>query len=214
MAKFITPLGQIIITIIGHSSILIEWEGRKIFTDPYSEIADYKKQPHADLILITHDHYDHLDTFALQQISDRETIIVSTPKVAKIIKDTVTLIQGESYEFHNMQITATYAYNIINKSEDGKPFHPRGMGNGYILNFGGFRIYIAGDTEVIPEMNDLGIIDVAFLPKNLPFTMSDEMFIDAVNLIKPHYICPYHYFQLDEEALEKRMAEGVKMFVK
>jgi len=214
MAKFVTPLGKIEIKIIGHSSVLIEWDGHKIITDPYSEIADYTKQPVADLILITHDHYDHLDLKALKPITGVETIIVSTPTVAKILNNVIALKQGESYEYFSMTITATYAYNIKQKNENGQPFHPRGVGNGYVLNFGGYKVYFAGDTEAIPEMKELGNIDIAFLPKNLPFTMSDDMFIEAVKIVKPHNLCPYHYFELNEAALNKRLPEGVAMFVR
>ncbi len=214
MAKFVTPLGKIDVTIIGHASVLIEWNGRKIMTDPYSEIADYTKQPVADLILITHDHYDHLDTTALKPVTGKETVIISTPAVANLLPGVKSLKQGESFTYEGLHITATYAYNIVQKGENGKVFHPRGAGNGYLLDFGGFRLYFAGDTELIPEMREIGPIDVAFLPKNLPFTMSDDMFIEAVNVIKPRNVCAYHFFQLDVEGLEKRMPEGVKMFIK
>ncbi|MEA5006696.1 MAG: MBL fold metallo-hydrolase [Rikenellaceae bacterium] len=214
MAKFVTPLGKIDVTIIGHASVLIEWNGRKIMTDPYSEIADYTRQPVADLILITHDHYDHLDTNALKPVTGKDTIIISTPTVARLIPNVKPLRQGESYTYKELHITATYAYNIEHRNENGTPFHPKGVGNGYLLDFGGFRLYFAGDTELIPEMRELGPIDVAFLPKNLPFTMSDDMFIEAVDIIKPCNVCPYHFFQLDVEGLERRMPEGVKMFIK
>ena len=214
MAKFVTPLGKIDVTIIGHASVLIEWNSRKIMTDPYSEIADYTKQPVADLILITHDHYDHLDTTALKPVIGKETVIISTPAVACFLPGVKPLKQGESLTYEGLHITATYAYNIKQKNEEGKVFHPRGAGNGYMLDFGGFRLYFAGDTELIPEMRELGPIDVAFLPKNLPFTMSDDMFIEAVKVIKPHNVCPYHFFELDVEELERRMPEGVKMFIK
>ena len=214
MAKFVTPLGNINVTIIGHASVMIDWNGRKIITDPYGEIADYTKLPVMDLILITHDHYDHLDPVALRPITGDKTIIISTPAVAKILKGVRILRQGETYEFFGVHITATYAYNINQRNEKGELFHPKGVGNGYILDFGGFKLYFAGDTELIPEMRDLGTIDVTFLPKNLPFTMSDDMFIDAVNVIKPHNVCPYHYFHLDVNALKKRLPTEVKMFVK
>ncbi|MCK9629069.1 MAG: MBL fold metallo-hydrolase [Bacteroidales bacterium] len=199
MAKFVTPLGKIDVTIIGHASVLIEWNGLKIMTDPYSEIADYTKQPVADLILITHDHYDHFDINALKPVTGKSTTILSTPVVAGLLPDVKPLKQGEGSTYEGLHITATFAYNIEHKNENGMLFHPRGAGNGYLLDFGGFRLYFAGDTELIPEMRELGPIDVAFLPKNLPFTMSDDMFVEAVNVIKPHNVCPYHFFHLDVE---------------
>lgn len=214
MSNFITPLGTISIIIIGHSSMLIQWNGNNIFTDPYSKVASYANQPKANLVLITHDHYDHMDQTALKQITDDKTIFVTSQNVQKSINEANALKQGDEFDYKGLKIKAVYAYNIVQKREDGKPFHSRGEGNGYILNFGGYRIYVAGDTELIPEMKELGAIDIAFLPKNLPYTMSDEMFIEAVKTIKPKVVFPYHYFELDEEAIKSKLPEGVIMYTK
>ncbi|MFA5849111.1 MAG: MBL fold metallo-hydrolase [Bacteroidales bacterium] len=214
MTKFITPIGEIAIIILGHASLLIQWEGRNIFVDPYSKVADYSVQPKADLILLTHHHSDHLDKEALKKITKENTLYVTSIIAQKEINGAKGLKQGEVYDYNGLKIEAVYAYNINQKRDNGQPFHPKGEGNGYILNFGGYRVYIAGDTELIPEMNELGNIDIAFLPKNLPYTMSDEMFIEAAKVIKPKILYPYHYSKLDEAAIKSKLPEGVTLYTK
>ncbi|MDP3451941.1 MAG: MBL fold metallo-hydrolase [Bacteroidales bacterium] len=209
MYKFTTPLGDISVLLMGHASLLINWQERNIFVDPYSNVADYSKQPQADLVLLTHHHYDHLDEDALKHIVNEKTIFVTSGGCKGTIKEANVIAPGMSFNYKDITIEAVYAYNILNRKEDGEPFHPRGEGNGYILNFGGYRVYIAGDTELIPEMRELGEIDLAFLPKNLPYTMSDEMFIEAVKTIMPKNLFAYHYFKIDTERLTEQMPEGV-----
>jgi len=214
MSKFITPLGTISIIILGHASLLIQWEGKNIFVDPYSKVTNYINQPKADLVLITHQHSDHLDLGAIKQIAGEKTLYITNIIAQKEINGARGLKQGEEYDYNGVKIKAVYAYNINQKRDDGKPFHPRGEGNGYVLDFGGYRVYIAGDTELIPEMEELGTIDIAFLPKNLPYTMNDDMFIEAVKTIKPKVLFPYHYFQLDTVAIKSKLPEGVTMYTK
>jgi L-ascorbate metabolism protein UlaG (beta-lactamase superfamily) len=211
MTRFTTPLGEIAIQHLGHASLLIKWEENNIFVDPYSEVADYSLQPKADLILLTHHHYDHLDSKALVHIDSEKTVYVTNIEAAKSIHGANVLAQGEVFNYKGIRIKAVYAYNIENRRDDGHPFHPRGEGNGYILDFDGFKLYIAGDTEIIPEMREIGEIDLAFLPKNLPYTMSDDMFIKAVELIRPKMVFPYHFFELDAEKLRARMPNGVQL---
>lgn len=211
MKRFETPLGDLEIKHLGHASLLIEWNGENIFVDPYSEVCDYSKQPEAHLILITHHHYDHLDHSALKEIVTPKTKIISSVIASKELPTATALAQGESSSYKGVEIEARYAYNIVNKNDEGNPFHPRGEGNGYILNFGGYRLYIAGDSELIPEMEELGEIDLAFIPKNLPYTMSDPMFIEAIKIIKPKQLYAYHYFEIDPEALRAQMPKGVEL---
>lgn len=211
MNRFTTPLGEIAIKIYGHASLLIEWEGRAIFVDPYSEVYDYSKAPKADLVLLTHHHYDHFDPEALKEITTDKTLYVTNAGCKEGLPQATVVTQGESYNYEGIEIEVVYAYNIVNKNDEGNPFHPRGEGNGYILNFGAFRLYIAGDTELIPEMSQLGEIDLAFIPKNLPYTMSDPMFIEAVGVIKPKQLFAYHYFEIDAEKLRGEMPEGVEL---
>jgi L-ascorbate metabolism protein UlaG (beta-lactamase superfamily) len=105
---------------------------------------------------------------------------------------------GDGGAFHGIEVRAIPAYNIVHKRANGNPYHPKGAGNGYILSFGDTRVLIGGDTENIPEYKDLGMqIDVAFLPMNLPYTMTPEMVADAALTIKPKILYPYHFGQTD-----------------
>ena len=212
MSKFITPVGEIEINIIGHASILLRWNGNVIITDPYSEIADYSLLPKADLVLITHDHYDHLDKKALKYIVTSDTVIVTNISAQRELKNPQALKPGDEFDFKGVNIKAVFAYNIVNMTDSGHPFHPKGVGVGYVLSFGGFKVYFAGDTELIEEMKGIGNIDLAFLPKNLPYTMSDEMFIEVAKLIMPKNLYAYHYFHLDEKSIRAKLPVGINFF--
>lgn len=214
MNRFKTPMGEIEITILGHASLVIKWAEKNIFVDPYSEVADYSLQPKADLVLLTHHHYDHLDNEALRHIIATDTVFVTNQGCKEYLPKANALVQGDTFNYQGVGIKAVYAYNIVNKNEDGKPFHPRGEGNGYILDFGGYRVYIAGDTEDIPEMGHLGEIDLAFMPKNLPYTMSDPMFVKAVEMVMPKQLFAYHYFELDVLKLKSMLPRGVELMNK
>ncbi|MDR0581584.1 MAG: MBL fold metallo-hydrolase [Prevotellaceae bacterium] len=203
--RYITPQGELSITHIGHASLLLQLNGRNIYTDPYGEVADFSGFPEAGLVLITHEHYDHLDKKELSKIVTSKTKIISTPLVATELKGAEVLKNGDKTIWNAIEITAVPAYNIVQKRPDGAPFHPKGSGNGYVLNIGGFRVYIAGDTELIPEMKTIVSPDIAFLPKNLPYTMSDEQFIEAAKQIRPKILYPYHYFEVDKAALQQAL---------
>ncbi|MBO5764033.1 MAG: MBL fold metallo-hydrolase [Bacteroidales bacterium] len=124
-----------------------------------------------------------------------------------------TLCNGEGCSYNGVGVCATAAYNIHQRRDNGNPFHLKGEGNGYILDFGGFKIYIAGDTELTPELLEISGVDVAFLPKNLPYTLSDEAFLHAANTIKPKYLFPIHYFEVDPLALRKQLNPFITLFV-
>lgn len=211
MKKFNTPLGEIKIDVLGHASLFMQWKGKNIYVDPYSEVADYSKLPSADFVLLTHHHFDHLDKEALKHIVNEQTLFVTNRGCKAELPQANALTQGDSYNYEGIEITAVYAYNIVNKNEQGEPFHPRGEGNGYILDFNGYRLYIAGDTEHIPEMKELGEIDLAFMPKNLPYTMSDQMFIEAVKTVMPKQLFAIHYFEIDVPKLKEMMPQGVEL---
>ncbi|MGC9151117.1 MAG: MBL fold metallo-hydrolase [Microbacter sp.] len=206
-----TSMGELKITYITHASILFQINGKNIFVDPFTnQKVDYASFPKADLLLITHEHYDHLDPQAYSKIITPKTDVITTKTVAEkgLFKARI-LNNGATTRWDGIEITAVPAYNIAHKRPDGAFYHPKGIGNGYVLAFGNFRVYIAGDTENIPEMRSLGKIDVAFLPKNLPYTMSDEQFIEAAKTIHPHVLYPYHYFSVDKEALRKALPEDI-----
>jgi L-ascorbate metabolism protein UlaG (beta-lactamase superfamily) len=203
--NYSTPQGTLSVTHIGHASLLLQWNGLSIYVDPYGEVADFTNFPKADLVLITHEHYDHLDKKELAKIVTPQTTVIGTAAVAEEGVSVEILRNGDTTVWRGMEIVALPAYNIVQKRPDGEPFHPKGRGNGYLLNLDGFRLYIAGDTELIPEMSHIAPPDIAFLPKNLPYTMSDEMFVEAAALLKPKILYPYHYFEVNKAALRNAL---------
>ena len=114
---------------------------------------------------------------------------------------------GDKKTIDGIEIEAVPAYNV---SQDRLQFHPEGRDNGYVLNIGGLRIYIAGDTEVIPEMSNLKDIDIAFLPCNLPYTMTPDQLIEAAKIIRPKVLYPYHFGTTDLSSITPALApEGI-----
>ncbi len=192
-----TSVGDVTITFIGHGSLMLKFKGKIIHVDPYGELADYSQLPKADIVIVTHEHGDHLDLKALKNIRTEKTVIVLTELCAAQVKDGIVMHNGETREVGGLTVNAVPSYNIVNKRPDGSPFHPKGAGNGYILTFGDTRIYIAGDTENIPEMKNLQNISIAFLPMNLPYTMTPEMVADAVRAFHPRILYPYHFGETD-----------------
>ncbi len=192
-----TAKGDLEIYFIGHASLLFTYNGRTIYIDPFSRLADYSKMPKADLILITHEHQDHLDPAAIDHIRTPDTKVVLTEKCAEKLSGGIVMRNGDRQTVMGIPIEAVPAYNIIHKRDNGAPFHPKGQGNGYVLTFADKRVYIAGDTENTPEMKALKHIDIAFLPMNLPYTMTPEMVADAAQAFKPKILYPYHYGDTD-----------------
>ena len=188
-----TSAGDLQITFIGHGTLMFTFGGKIIHVDPVSKEADYTKLPKADLILITHNHGDHLDLKALDILRTPKTAVVLTEICAQQVKGGIVMKNGDVKMIDGLKIEAVPAYNIVHMRSEGKPFHPKGEGNGYIITFGDKRVYVAGDTENTPEMKKLEKIDVAFLPMNLPPTMTPEMVADAAKAFKPKILYPYHY---------------------
>ncbi len=193
--------GKLRITFIGHGSLLFEFGGRALYVDPDGRLADFAAMPKADLILVSHQHGDHFDPKAIATLRHEATeILVSAscqprPAGARVINN------GERSEYSGIVIEAVPAYNRVHQRPDGRPYHPRGEGNGYVLSFPGLRVYVAGDTENIPEMKELQGIDVAFLPMNIPYTMTPEMTALAARILRPRILYPYHFSDTDPQRL-------------
>ena len=196
-----TSAGDLSITFLGHASLLMGFNGKNIFVDPFGKVADYSSLPKADIIFSTHEHFDHLDPQALAAIRTPQTIMVLNPAGANQVGSGITMQNGDKQTVAGLQVEAIPAYNLVHKREDGQPFHPKGVGNGYILTFGDKRLYLAGDTENIPEMKALKKIDIAFLPMNLPYTMTPEMVADAAKSFRPAILYPYHFGATDVSRL-------------
>ena len=194
---FPTSAGEVKITFIGHGTLMFTFGGKVLHVDPYSKLTDYSALPKADGVLITHEHQDHLDKEALKHIVTDTTDIVLNGNSAEILGKGRVMKNGESTDLLGIDVEAVPAYNIVHKRDNGQPFHPKGEHNGYVLNFGDTRIYVAGDTENIPEMKELKDITIAFLPMNLPYTMTPEMAADAALSFRPKILYPYHYGQTD-----------------
>ena len=206
-----TPIGQLTVTQLNHSSIMLKINGKVIYIDPYERTTNFSDLPKADLILITHEHPDHFDKKALDKITtDKTSIITTATVVAAGLPQAKAIKNGDSQTWNTIEIKAVPAYNLLHKRPDGNFYHPKGIGNGYILSFKTFRVYIAGDTENIPEMATFGKIDIAFLPKNLPYTMTDEQFIEAAKTLHPKVLYPYHYSELNREALSKLLPKDIE----
>jgi L-ascorbate metabolism protein UlaG (beta-lactamase superfamily) len=198
---FKTSQGELKITFIGHGTLMMNFGGKVIHIDPVGSMTDYKKLPQADLILVTHEHGDHLDPGAIGILRKSGTDVVGTNKCAEKLQNIIIMKNGESRVFQGFKVEAIPAYNIVHMRGPGAPFHPKGQGNGYVLTFGDKRIYVGGDTENIPEMKHLKNIDIAFLPMNLPYTMTPEMVADAAKVLKPKILYPYHFGDTDTSKL-------------
>jgi L-ascorbate metabolism protein UlaG (beta-lactamase superfamily) len=211
---FQTSEGLLEIHFVGHGSLFFVFNDLVVHVDPYSRVADYSRLRAADLVLITHEHRDHLDMNALNAIRQERTEIILTEICFSQINEGHILNNGESTTILGIQIEAVPAYNIIHLRDNGQPYHPKGNGNGYIIRFGDTRVYVAGDTENIPEMSNLEDIHIAFLPMNLPFTMSPEMLAEAARAFKPQVLYPYHFGNSDTGRLVELLSDTPEIEVR
>lgn len=191
--KITTSAGVIEMYFIGHGSLMFKLGDFVIHIDPVRSSGSYTNLPKADLILVTHEHQDHLDPQLINDLKKQGTIMLCSEKSAQKVGWAQLMKQGDKKTVHGIKIEAVPAYNIKHERAPGQPFHPKGEGNGYVLTIGDKRFYIAGDTENIPEMKRLKNIDVAFLPMNLPYTMTPEMVADAAKSFNPKIVYPYHF---------------------
>ena len=192
--EFKTAKGKLIITPINHATLVIEWGGKTIYVDPVGQVAWYKAFPKPDLVLLTHIHGDHYREAILKAVAGPKTQLVAPPALASVLEKelkakTITIANGTSTDKVGFKLEAVASYNT---TPPRKRFHPKGQGNGYVLNLGGKRVYISGDTEGTPEMAALKNIDVAFLCMNLPYTMDVVAAAKAVKGFRPKVVYPYH----------------------
>jgi len=202
-----TSQGDLKITFIGHGSLMFSFNGKVIYVDPFSKLAEFSKLPKADMLLITHEHGDHLDLKAVEAVRTDKTVLVLTKTCAARLKGGIIMENGDTKTVGGLKIEAVPAYNLVHMRSEGVAFHPKGIGNGYVITFGDKRVYVAGDTENIPEMKKLERIDCAFLPMNLPYTMTPEMVADAAKAFNPKILYPYHFGDTDTSNLEQLMKD-------
>jgi L-ascorbate metabolism protein UlaG (beta-lactamase superfamily) len=204
--NFSTQASMVRITPIYHAAARIVAGRDTIYIDP-AKPAKIDGMTPGDLILITDIHGDHMDGADVTALSKTGTLVIAPAAAAKTIIQAKVLANGETTRWRDWKITAVPMYNINHNQPNGQPYHDKGRGNGYVLNYGAKNFYFAGDTEGTPEMRALKNIDVAFIPMNLPYTMTPAEAADAVKAFHPKVAIPYHYKGQDI-AIFKKALEG------
>ena len=192
---FKTPGGKTVtIHHLKHASVYIEYNDKHIYIDPVGDLppkTDFSLYPKANMLLITHEHFDHYDDVAVNKLCTSVTTFYTNKSVQGMACRGMALNNGDSVVIgKDIKLWAVPAYNT---TEGREQYHPKGRDNGYVLELDGLRIYFAGDTEDIPEMALLKDIDIAFLPCNQPYTMTVDQLVRAANVIKPKVLFPYHF---------------------
>lgn len=183
-------------TCIKHASVMIEYDNRYFYFDPVTVLkpeTDFTAMPKANYVFVTHEHPDHFDRMALTQLVSPHTVVYTNSNVNALYRNSVAMKNGDVKRISDdVLLEAVPAYNTTPGHEQ---YHPKGRDNGFVLTLDGLRIYVAGDTEDIPEMANLKDIDVAFLPCNQPYTMTVQQVCTAAKTIMPKVLFPYHYSQ-------------------
>ncbi len=193
-----------------HSSIRIEYDGKEIEIDPVTKLGektiDYTVMPKADYIFVTHEHFDHLDTAAIKRLTGDKTQLITNRSCADILGYGTVMANGDILRLtDDITVEAAPAYNT---TEGHLQFHPKGRDNGFILTLDRLRIYIAADTEDIPEMAGIKDIDIAFLPCNQPYTMTTDQLVSAAKRIKPSVLFPYHFGKTDVSGIPEALKDA------
>ena len=211
-----------------HASIRMQYDGREIQIDPVTKLGnrtiDFTVMPKADILFVTHEHGDHFDKNAIKLLSNEKTQLVMNKRCTEMYSsknapqkdaftNVVSMKNGDKIQLaDDITVEAVPAYNI---SEGRTQFHPKGRDNGYILTIDGLRIYIAGDTEDIPEMASIKNIDIAFLPCNQPYTMTTDQLVKAAKTVKPKVLFPYHYGQTNVSTLPAQLqSDGIDVRIR
>jgi L-ascorbate metabolism protein UlaG (beta-lactamase superfamily) len=202
---FSTSAGDVKITPLAHASTLIQAGDKTIYVDP-AKPAKLTGLPKADLVLITHIHYDHFDPESIAAISQPTTQVIAPASVVEQLPTAKPIANGQTQQWQQWSIEAVPAYNLTRGPAHGQLYHPKGRDNGYVLTYGGKRFYFSADTEGVPEMRALKNIDVAFICMNLPYTMPPEEAADAVKAFHPKIVIPYHYRGSDLKIFQQHLA--------
>ncbi|KKB85716.1 hypothetical protein VW29_06170 [Devosia limi DSM 17137] len=207
-----TSEGDLVIHPVNHASLVLGWGDKAIYLDPVGGAERYAGLPAPTAILITHGHGDHFDIPTLDAIAGGVPILTSQEvfdKLPEALRANATAIaNGSTGEIDGVAVRAVAAHNV---TADRMRYHPVGVGNGYVLSFGDKQIYVAGDTEPTPDMLGLTDIAVAFLPMNLPYTMTVDQAAEAVNAFKPAIVYPYHYSDSDLAAFQAAVGAGTEV---
>jgi len=214
--RFDTGKGYLEIAFLGHGSLVLFYNSSYIYVDPVSQYANFSKYPKADLILVTHEHGDHLDAKAIAMLGKDSTRIILPEASRQKLGKGEALGHNQAVEAAGVRVMAVPAYNV---TPGRTAYHPKDRkDNGYIVTAGSgsdaLHIYIAGDTEPIPEMAALGPVDIAFLPMNQPYTMTPEQAASAARTIHPKILYPYHFGSTDTAVLQKLLAANPEIEVR
>lgn len=193
---FATQTGDAVIHPVNHASFVIGWDHRVLYVDPVGGAERYRDLPRADLILLTHEHGDHLHTGTIESVRGPDVAIVASQAAFNGLSPGLktsaqVLTNGARATLLGLTVEAVPAYNLTTSN------HPKGNGNGYVLTLGGKRLYISGDTEDTPELRALRDIDIAFVAMNVPYTMAVAKAASAVREFRPKVVYPYHYRNAD-----------------
>lgn len=218
MDVFLTKSGKAIkFYALVHASIRIVFDGKEIQIDPVKKLGNrtinFASMPKANFLFVTHEHGDHFDKGAIAELSNDQTCLIMNHRCAELYGQGTAMANGEQKTLaEGITVEAVPAYNT---TEGRTQFHPKGRDNGYVLTIDGLRIYIAGDTEDIPEMSLIKDIDIAFLPCNQPYTMTTEQLVSAARRIKPRVLFPYHYGQTNVSGLPEMLkADGIDVRIR
>jgi L-ascorbate metabolism protein UlaG (beta-lactamase superfamily) len=202
---------------LGHAGFRIKTRAGTLYIDPYRTEGG----PPADVILITHDHFDHFSRDDVVRLAGKRTTAIGPPTVTEQLRgNTITVAPGETVEVDELEIRALPAYNTNKLDSEGRPFHPRESGGlGFLLRDGARRIYHSGDTDVIPEMDEAAGVDVALLPVSGTYVMTAVEAAEAARRIAPAIAVPMHWgtvigseedaYEFATEAREKADTEVV-----
>jgi len=208
-----TAGGDLTIHPVRHASLVLSFGAQTLYLDPAGGPSLFEGLPPPTAILITHGHGDHFDVATLNAIAGDSAPILTSEEVlgrlpAALKPRATALSNGASGEVAGLPVDVVAAYNT---TENRKRYHPQGVGNGYVIGFADKRVYVAGDTEDTPEMRALTGIDVAFLPMNLPYTMSIDQVAAAVAAFRPAIVYPYHYQGADPAKLAELVGDAAEV---
>jgi len=207
-----TAAGPVEISLIGYGSLMIGFDGKVIHVDPNSRVTDYTLLSDADLILITDESGEYYDTKAMEEITTPETLIITNSSAGKEGRPgSHILSDGDRKEWNGIDILAVPSSNSTVQGWEEPVGEPTmHEGNGYVLTFGDFRVYVAGAIATVPDSEELEGIHVAFLPRNLNYTLGDEQFIENALKVRPVVLYPYHYSEPNNPDLET-VLPGIKL---